>query len=303
MVSYYVEGPKVFADVLMDDWFKRTFEEYGEAKRLMQLFLEAIIPERKIVSLSYAPQESTNQNPGKKGVRVDVECYDQNGQRFVVEVQRATQNSFYDRAVFNSTFAIQRQIDTGQKSYRFPPVYFIGIMRFSLHKDDGRFLYRYSLTEDTSGEKMTDNLHYIFLEIPKCGCGKDATLIEKVGYALKNLRLMDKRPEGFDGEFFDLLFSSAEICNFTPEEKIKYENDMNSERDTQNQIEYAHDEGFKQGKKQGIEQGKKQGLAQGMEQGAHQEKISIAKALLKQGVDTAIILQSTGLTPEELAAL
>ena len=130
---------------------------------------------------------------------------------------------------------------------------------------------------------MTDDLQYIFLEIPKCSCGKGAPLIEKVGYALKNLRFMDKRPEGFDGEFFDLLFSSAEICNFTPEEKIKYENDMNSERDTQNQIEYAHDEGFKQG--------------------AAQRNIEIAQALLKQGVDTAIILQSTGLTPEELATL
>ena len=40
-----------------------------------------------------------------------------------------------------------------------------------------------------------------------------------------------------------------------------------------------------------------------MEQGAHREKISIAQALLKQGVDTVIILQSTELTPEELAAL
>ena len=208
-----------------------------------------------------------------------------------MEVQRATQHFFYDRAVFNSTFAIQRQIAAGQKSYKFPPVYFIGIMRFSLHKDDDRFLYRYSLTEDISGEKMTDDLHYIFFEIPKCGCREEASLIEKVGYALKNLRFMEKRPEGFDGEFFDLLFSSAEIRNFTPEEKIKYENDMNSERDTQNQIEYAHDEGFEQG------------LEQGIEQGALREKTAIAKALLNQGVDTAVILQSTDLTEEQLKEL
>ena len=291
MSTDYQEGPKVFADVLMDDWFKRTFQEYGEAKRLLQLFLEAIIPERKIVSLTYAPQESTNQNPGKKGLRVDVECYDENGQRFVVEVQRATQHSFYDRAVFNSTFAIQRQIAAGQKSYRFPPVYFIGIMRFSLHKEDKRFLYRYALTEETTGERMTDDLQYIFFEIPKCGCGKDASLLEKVGYVLKNLKFMERRPDGLEGEFFDLLFSSAEISNFTPEEKIKYENDMNSERDTQNQIDYARDEGFAQG------------IEQGIEQGAVREKMVIAKALLEQGVDTAIILQSTGLTQEELKAL
>lgn len=102
--------------------------------------------DRRIASLSYAPQESTNQNPGKKSVRVDVECYDEDGRRFVVEVQRAEQHSFYDRAVFNSTFAIQRQLKEGGKDYHFPQVYFIGIMRFSLHEKESRFLYSYALT-------------------------------------------------------------------------------------------------------------------------------------------------------------
>ena len=174
-------GPKVYADVLLDRWFKRSFQEYGNAKRLLQLFLQELIPERRIVSLTYAPQESINQNPAGKDVRVDVECYDENGQRFVVEVQRAEQHSFYDRAVFNSTFAIQRQLKAGARDFRFPPVYFIGIMRFSLHRDGGRFLYRYSLTEDVTGEKMTDDLHYIFFEIPKCGCNQDASPLEKAG--------------------------------------------------------------------------------------------------------------------------
>ena len=205
-----------YADILLDRWFKRSFKEYGNAKRLMLLFLQALIPERKIANLSYAPEESTNQNPDGKNVLVDVECIDENGQRFVVEVQRSEQYDFYDRAVFNSTFAIQRQLHEGSGRYGFRPVYFVGIMRFSLHKDSDRFLYRYSLTERESGELMTDALHFPTLS------GK---------------------PEGFDDEIFDLLFSSADLNKFAPEDKEKYENDMTTERDIRNQIDFAYDKG------------------------------------------------------------
>ena len=279
-----------YADIMLDDWFKRSFQEYSHAKRLLQLTLQALIPERKIVSLTYAPQESTNQNAGKKGIRVDVECVDDNGQRFVVEVQRSTQQSFYGRAVFNSTFAIQRQIAAG-RSYKFPPVYFIGIMRFSVHPSDGRFLYRYSLADDETGERMTEDLHYIFLETPKCRDWANATELEKFGYALQNFPRLRDRPEGFEGEWLDLLFSSAEISNFTPEEKIKYENDMTTERDIRNQIDYAFDKG------------KAEGVSQGIQQGMQQGKLNIARAMLIKGLDTDMISSVTGLAAEEIMKL
>ena len=49
-------------------------------------------------------------------------------------------------------------------------------------------------------------------------------------------------------EIFELLFSSAEIAKFAPEEKIKYENDMTTERDIRNQIAYSREEGRAEGK-------------------------------------------------------
>ena len=83
------------------------------------------------------------------------------------------------------------------KTYKFPPVYFIGVTRFPLHKDDQRYLYRYTLT---------DEIHYLSLAIPKCKEGADLPLIEKFGYT---------------EELLELLFDSANITNFTSAEKIK----------------------------------------------------------------------------------
>ena len=271
----YGSGPGRYADIMLDRWFKRSFKEYGNANRLMLLFLQALIPERRIASLTYTPEESTNQNQDGKSVRVDVECTDENGQRFMVEVQRSEQHDFFDRAVFNSTFAIQRQLREGAERFAFKPVYFIGIMRFSLHPDDKRFLYSYCLKEQETGETMTDDLHYIFLEVGKCSSAPDASLVEKVGYALNHLPALDGRPAGFDGEIFDLLFSSADLHNFAPDDKIKYLNDMTTERDIRNQIAFAKDKG----------------------------KEDVARAMLKDSVDPKLISKYTGLSEEQIAAL
>jgi predicted transposase/invertase (TIGR01784 family) len=303
-MSYcHSEDRGVFANILLDKWFKRAFKEYGNAKRLMLLFLQALIPEREIVSIDYASEESTNQNPDGKSIRVDVECYDVNGQRFVVEVQQGEQHYFYDRAVFNSTFAVQRQLQEGIDSYRFQPVYFIGIMRFSLHEDSERFLYRYMLTEEESGEKMTDDLHYIFLEVPKCRLRQGSSLIEKIGYVLDNLSSLEEKPAELDGEIFDLLFLSANLSNFTPEDKIKYQNDVTTDRDIRNQIAFAQDKGYAQGIRQGREEGEAKGMEIGMEKGIAQGKVEIAKAMLSQGFAVSTIVELTGLTPEEVEAL
>ena len=45
--------PIRYASVLLDYWFKRTFGMEGR-QRLLMLFLQEVIPEHKIASLTYA---------------------------------------------------------------------------------------------------------------------------------------------------------------------------------------------------------------------------------------------------------
>ena len=134
---------------------------------------------------------------------------------------------------------------------------------------------------------MTDDLHYIFLEVPKCRLRPEASLVEKLGYALDNLASLEEKPAELDGEIFDLLFSSANLSNFTPEDKIKYQNDMTTERDIRNQIAFAQDKGF----------------ALGLEKGAQQRNAEIARTMLAEGLGTAVVSKCTGLSPEEIDAL
>ena len=270
-----------YANVLLDYWFKRTFGDESR-KRLLLLFLREIIPEREILDLTYAPQEHMSPFESMRSVRVDVECTDQAGRRFVVEMQLSRQDGFYERALFNTTFAIKEQMRVGEDSYMFPEVYFIGVMKFSFHAGSGRVRYSYTLREEESGEIMTDRVKFIFLELPNSEGAWDrpeATVLDKFCYALYKLPELEGRPAGLEAEIFRILFESAEIATFTPQERTKYIYDMTTERDIRNQLAYARKEG--------------------REEGREEERLMTARKLAELGVDPAIIEKATGVIIEK----
>ncbi|MBD9293362.1 MAG: hypothetical protein EGS78_01940 [Bacteroidales bacterium] len=74
---------------------------------------------------------------------------------------------------------------------------------------------------------------------------------------------------------------------------------MNTERDTYNQIEYAHETGREEGRKEGKEEGIKEGRAEG----SKEERSKIAINLIRLGTSCEIITQATGLSAEEVSRL
>ena len=207
---------------------------------------------------------------------------------------------------FKRTFGIQQQLEAGNTGdYAFPTVYFIGLMDFSLHKDSDEVKFRYLLKRDCSDEIMTEHLQYIFLELPNCknALQPDATVLENFCYALRNMETMTSRPAELKEEIFKLLFESAEITNFAPEEKSKYEKDMTTERDIRNYISYARLEGREEGLEEGRAKGREEGREEGRQEGEAASKREIAKALLEKGIDKAIIASCTGLSEDEVEKL
>ena len=85
-------------------------------------------------------------------------------------------------------------------------------------------------------------------------------------------------------ELFRLLFESAEIATFTPQERIKYEYDMTTERDIRNQIAFAE--------QKGMDIGKAEGLAEGIAEGRTQERQRIVEELRRQGIPEEVIQQA-----------
>ena len=277
-----------YANVLMDRWFKRTFG-WAPARRLMQLFLQEMIPERKIAKLSFGPQEYVNPIEEGKDIRLDVHCTDETGAHFIVEMQFTEQKTFYERALFNSTFVIQEQIPVGNTDWTLPQIYFIGVVNFPLHEGSDRVLYRYRLKELSTGEDMPIPVEYIFLEVPNCrkAMTSEASLLDNFCYALRKMPEMEERPKELKGEIFDLLFNSAEINKFAPKERSEYIKQMITVRDIVNQMATAEEKGEARGRAEG-------------EASAMQK---VALKMLAAGEGPSRVSEFTGLSQEEILAL
>ena len=132
-------------------------------------------------------------------------------------------------------------------------------------------------------------------------------IVEKICYALHNMPAFERRPPELKEKFFDILFKSAEIANFTPEQRKIYREDMANERDRINQLNWAKEEAAREGRAEGLAEGRAEGraegLKQGAEQGAEQAKLEAARNLKVLGVEIDIIVKATGLDKATVEAM
>lgn len=113
-----------------------------------------------------------------------------------------------------------------------------------------------------------------------------------VSYVFTHLSRLSDRPKKLQDRVFKKLFDAAEIAKFSPVERVAYEESLKYYRDLKNVVDTSREEG--------IEEGFEKGIEQGIEKGRNERNIEMAKALKSNGVSLQIIIQTTGLTAEEI---
>ena len=276
-----------YASILVDSTFKRSF---GTDKELLKLFLEEIFPGRKIRDIHYTNTVSTNHDKQLHDSVFDVECVDADtGERFTVELQLDNQDFFYDRALFYGSLMIEKQLPKGVRVYDYPSVYVVSLQNFSMHNPEEGFMFRFALHENKTNELMTDRLNFVFLELPNARHYETPgiSMAEKICYTLGHMDSFENRPPELKEKFFELLFNLMEIANFAPDERVKYEHDMTTERDRLNQLDYA--------RKVSLEKGREEGREEGL--------FIVARNLLNMGMPLADIAKATGLSESQIQTL
>ncbi|MGB0881165.1 MAG: Rpn family recombination-promoting nuclease/putative transposase, partial [Polaribacter sp.] len=156
-----------YINPLTDFGFKKLFGT--EPNKLLLIdFLNQILPDRQIKDLSYSSQEKQGLTELDRKAIFDLYCIGDNGERFIVEMQKAKQNYFKDRSVFYASFPIQEQAKKNQWNYQLDPVYSVGILDFIFddHKNEKEFLHVVEL-KNQRGEVFYDKLKFVYLELPK----------------------------------------------------------------------------------------------------------------------------------------
>ncbi|MEL6472277.1 MAG: PD-(D/E)XK nuclease family transposase [Cyanobacteria bacterium J06623_4] len=100
-----------YVNLLTDFGFKRVFGSEPN-KQLLVDFLNTLLPSHHQISeLSYKSTENLGSASVDRKAVFDLYCQGANGERFIVELQKAKQKFFKDRSLFYATFPIQEHQD------------------------------------------------------------------------------------------------------------------------------------------------------------------------------------------------
>ena len=287
-----------------DYGFKLLFGTEPNKDFTLELVNALLQGKEVIKSLTLLPNENLGDTKDDRRSVFDVYCENEQGEKIIIEMQKADQQWFKDRSVYYSSFPIRQQGMKGQWRFGLKAVYTIGILDFVFDEDrDDKEYYHHvvKLMDVNKKEVFYDKLTYIYLEMPKFKKTEDEleTMTDKWLYALKNLpRLLD-RPAALQERIFKKFFEVAEIGNLPKEEYAKYFESEKIYYDNDGAIRTAEAKGRAEGRAEGLAEGRAEGLAEGVSETNRKHAIKLKEL----GVSDAIIAQVTGLTENEVAKL
>ena len=270
-------------------------------KDLLISFLNSLFEGKEVVrDLTYLNGENLGNGYGDRRAIFDVYCENEQGETFIVEMQKAEQQFFKDRSLFYSTFAIQNQGKKGIWDFNLKGVYTVGILDFVFPNNEypaDSLRHEVKLVDVDDKHVFYDKLTFLYLEMPKFTKTETElkTMYDKWLFVLHNLSRLMKRPAALQERIFTRLFEQAEIARYTPEERLDYEDSLKVYRDLKNVLDTAELKGLRKGIAQGRAQGRAEGRAEGL--------ASVARSVKAKGMDAATISELTGIDIDEVRKL
>ena len=163
------------------------------------------------------------------------------------------------------------------------------VSNFSITKSaawNNKVVFCYSLKEMETGEQYESDPLLIYLcEMPRLNKGIQEldTPVEKWLYILRNCSKFAPEEQEAFGKRYAELFTQARTKHLTEEELMEYFDSKITAYRARMLQEASYDEGFKAGEVQ--------------------NKAEIAKAMLSDGMDIALVVKYSGLSPEEIKSL
>ena len=281
--------------------FKRLFGTEVN-KDLLISFLNALLLGREeIKDISYLNTEHLGTQEYDRRAVFDVYCTNEQGEYFLVEMQKGEQQFFKDRSLYYSSFAIREQAPCGNWDYDLKGIYTIGILNFCFHSQDPSYYHEVKLMDTVTEEVFYDKLTFIYLEMPKFTKTESEleTLLDKWLYAIRNLASLMDRPRALQEKVFQHLFEAAELAKFDPKDRYAYEESLKNYRDWYSVMKTAEMKGHAVGHAAGLEEGRAEGRAEG----AHEANLFIARKLKQMNLPISDIVKATGLTVDEITQL
>ncbi|SFE68828.1 Rpn family recombination-promoting nuclease/putative transposase [Thermoflexibacter ruber] len=285
LVQEFALTQERYVNPFTDFGFKKLFGS-EMSKDLLISFLNEILPDQKIATLTYKKTEHLGAGDLDRKVIYDLYCENNRGEKFIVELQKAKQTFFKDRSLFYSTFPIQEQGQQGDWDYELKAVYTVAILDFCFedeHAKDVKVMVKLMETEKKT--VFYEKLTFLYLQMPNFN-KKEEELIsmeDKWLYLLKNLHKLTQRPAKLQEKVFEKTFKLAEIAKFTPEERSAYNDSLKYYRDLKNSLDTS--------------------FAEGKAEGKIEEKRDVIKNGYENGLPIPVLAKLTQLSEKEVAQI
>lgn len=270
-----------FINPFSDFGFKKIFGQ-EVSKRLLISFLNSLLEgEKEITDITYMNPDVLPEIADGRGTIYDVYCTTTDDEPIIVEMQYKEQENFKERSLYYLSRAIAGQGEKGSNwRFKIHAVYGVFFMNFSFN-DTSKFRTDVILADRDTGVLFCDKLRQVFLELPRftkteAECETD---FDRWIYTLKNMETFKNIPFQPYMAVFKELEQITDIASMTKEERQRYDESIKIYRDNLAVLEFA------------------------VKKAKTEEKFEIARNLKATGVAADIIVQATGLTPEQIAAL
>ena len=302
---------KRYLDPKADLTFKKVF---GEHPDLVISLLNALLPLKKgeeIQSVEYLTPFHAPDNLFFNENVVNVRCTNNNGSHFFVQIQTFWAPSFSLHVKPNSSKAYISKLGKRIGMNYQEPVFSLNLVREIVDADVDNYYHFYDIVQDDLTERIIDNFHLVFVELPKF---TPHTMNEKKMQVLwlRYLTEIDGYMETVPQELLDnpeinKAMEVVEESAFSPEQLLGYDKFWDLIR-TETTL---YNSGVRQGREEceaiGLEKGREEGRAEGREEGrAEGRKEGLrqtARNLKSMSLGIADIQKATGLSEEEIRDL
>jgi predicted transposase/invertase (TIGR01784 family) len=262
--------------------------------------------------------ESNKEDKNLKRSIADLVVEDNDGNKYIVEIERSFTPNFIHKACFNSSRLVVDSISGSQDYTTIKKVFHISILYFTTQGMSKPICHGQTIVHEIDTEHPKDvrvanqglvifeskNIfpEYFFISVPRF----NDVINQEIDEWLYVMKHSDTRQD-FKSAYMAKVKERLSVLKMSKEDRDEYIYYMKEAVHSQDVLTAAEqkgearglEKGREEGEARGIERGKAEGEARGLEKG----KIETAINMLNGDIDEALICKFTGLSAEELAEL
>jgi predicted transposase/invertase (TIGR01784 family) len=272
----------IFVDPKNDVAFRKIFGNENK-KEILISFLNNILEftgtNKEIIDITIQNPYQVPKLKELKETILDIKAVDKRHIHYIIEMQMFHTTAFEKKVLYYVSKSYYQQLNRAEDYPKLNQVIFLGFLNFKFFKNNPDYATRHLILDEKTNENHFQDFELNFVELPKFTKTLEELkdIKDKWIYFVKNAGNMKMIPKEME-EPKELreAFEEAKQMKWSKEELEAYDARGIYIQDERGRIEYA------------LEEGKREG------------KIETAKELLKMGIEIEKIAKATGLKKEEI---